>query len=382
MAQLRATTKDLEQKFETTAFRLTQERNDFLLPQVLDFVKTERWINLRPEYQRRLVWDVQKRSLFIESLLLNVPIPQIFLYEWELGRYEVMDGQQRLNAVVDFYENGYQLKGLDRWAEINGLRYRDLPETLKRGLSRRRLSATVLLIESGLSDQEQRDDIRRLVFERLNTGGQQLNAQELRNCIYAGPFNQMLIELARGRQFCEAWSIPPYDDNVDSQGNVSKSLAENPLYRRMTDSEIVLRFFAFRTRSHVRGSVRTILDRCMADHHRADDSTITNELKDEFTQRISLATEIFGAHTFKYKTDSGEWKTSQPLYDAVMVALDRLWDHRSKLAAKRTAVVAGVAKLLEDQEAFEVVVGRPNTAKAILDRIGMVEKALAKAAGI
>lgn len=175
--------KALEKKFAETAFKLTQERNDFLLPQILDFVRKEKWLNLRPEYQRRLVWDVAKRSLFIESLLLNVPIPPLFLYEWELSRYEVMDGQQRLNAIVEFYENAYALKGLERWKELNGLRFKDLPETLQRGLDRRRISATVLLVESSRDTPPQMNDIRKLVFERLNTGGQQLNAQELRNCL-------------------------------------------------------------------------------------------------------------------------------------------------------------------------------------------------------
>ena len=79
MKRKRATVKELEEKFEDTAFRLTQERNDFLLPQVVDFVRKERWINLRPEYQRRSVWDAPKRSLFIESLFIKKPKPTIFI---------------------------------------------------------------------------------------------------------------------------------------------------------------------------------------------------------------------------------------------------------------------------------------------------------------
>src|SRR5258708_11268666 len=127
----------LEKKFADTAFRLNQERNDFFLPQVRDFVREKKWMNLRPEYQRRQVWDDERRSLFIESLLLNVPVPPVFLYEWDLSRYEVMDGQQRLNSIVDFYDNLYPLKGLEKWAELNGSRYGELPQTLQRGLDRR-----------------------------------------------------------------------------------------------------------------------------------------------------------------------------------------------------------------------------------------------------
>jgi hypothetical protein len=86
-----------------------------------------KWINLRPEYQRRLVWDDAKRSLFIESLLLNVPVQAVFLFEWDLSRYEVMNGQQRINSVVDFYSDQFVLKGLKRWEELNGKTYSKLP---------------------------------------------------------------------------------------------------------------------------------------------------------------------------------------------------------------------------------------------------------------
>src|ERR1035437_8465027 len=190
MASLsRKEVQKIEGKFERTAFRLSQERSDFLLPQILDFVRTRRWVNLRPEYQRRLVWDDKKRSRFIESLLLNSPIPQLFLYESDLSRYEVMDGQQRLNAVVDFYDGAFALSGLEKWDDLNGLTFAELPQLLQRGLDRRRLSATILLLERSHEGHAPKDDIRKLVFERLNTGGQQLNAQELRNCLWAGAFN-------------------------------------------------------------------------------------------------------------------------------------------------------------------------------------------------
>jgi hypothetical protein len=69
--------QEIEQVYQSGDLRLTQERNDFLLPQIIDFVQQRRWINLRPEYQRRLVWDKKKKSRFIESLLMNVPLSWI-----------------------------------------------------------------------------------------------------------------------------------------------------------------------------------------------------------------------------------------------------------------------------------------------------------------
>jgi hypothetical protein len=370
-----ADTKTLETKFNETAFRLSQERNDFFLPQILDFVLTKRWINLRPEYQRRLVWEDSKRSLFIESLLLNVPIPPVFLFEWELSRYEVMDGQQRLNAIVDFYENGFALKGLERWSELNGLRFKELPETLRRGFDRRRLSATVLLVDGTTAGDAQRSDIRKLVFERLNTGGLHLKPQELRNCLYAGGFNELLIELAQGSLFTKIWGIPSYAKNVDRHGNVAKVLRENTLYRRMQDCELVLRFFAFRKKNNIRGSVRSMLDRCMEEEPNPPKNQL-GELRRDFESRLKLAHDLFGKRVFRYKDEEGKWQISQPLYDGIMVALDKLWEKRKDLLSSKAKIVSSLESLLKDPEAFEVIVGRPNTANAVRKRMDILFKAL------
>jgi len=338
-------------------------------------VLQKKWLNLRPEYQRRLVWDDQKRSLFIESLLLNVPIPPVFLYEWDLSRYEVMDGQQRLNSIVDFYANRFALRGLEKWSELNGSRYGELPETLQRGLDRRRISVTVLLVGGTTDGGPDKGDVRKLVFERLNTGGQHLNAQELRNCLYAGSFNEMLIALSHEPLFTSVWDIPPYDQHVDRHGNVDESLRTNPLYRRMIDCELVLRFFAFRKRSNIKGSIRSMLDRCMIENMEAKEPEI-NALTEDFKTRLKLAHDIFGARAFKYENAKGEFETSQPLYDGVMVALDRLWDSRTKLTSAKARIVDKTARLLKNEANFEIIVGKPNTAKAVQKRMDLLTKTI------
>jgi hypothetical protein len=377
---------EIEKKFNETAFGLTQERNDFLLPQITDFVVQKKWINLRPEYQRRLVWDQKKRSAFIESLLLNIPIPTLFLFERELGRYEVMDGQQRINAVLDFYSGRYALKGLEKWVELNGLKHADLPEVLKRGLDRRRLSATVVVVDSSKPRPAGRDnDVRKMVFQRLNTGGQHLNAQELRNCLYAGLFNDLIINLSSTKQFRKIWgitppkkSVTPETEAVDSDFPERTGLEENQTYSRMLDCEIVLRFFAFRDSANLRGSVRDILDECMERNVPLDTAQV-GRLRAVFISRLKLAESIFRSETFRYSDSNGKSRLSRPLYDAVMIALDVLWEHRSKLLARRAEVVNNISKLLKKQKAFAVIVGKPNTAKAIHQRIDLIRRAMVRA---
>jgi len=379
---------DIKKKFEVTAFRLTQERSDFLLPQIIDFVQQKKWINLRPEYQRRLVWDATKRSAFIESLLLNVPIPTLFLFERELSRYEVMDGQQRINAVVEFYSNKYALKRLENWTELNGFKYEDLPEVLQRGLDRRRLSATVVVLDSAKSaksSSKTENDVRKMVFERLNTGGQHLNPQELRNCLYEGEFNNLLVRLAKKSRFRQIWGIVPQnsqpsevDSEIDEADATDSDLGGNKLYSRMIDCEIVLRFFAFLNAKELRGSVKSILDNCM-ERNSAITKAAAATLEKQFDSRLKLAHDIFGDHTFRYKNSAGQYKISRPLYDAVMVAIDSLWDRRADLLKHKAAVVKSVDALLSRSTSFAIIVGRPNTVAAIQKRISLLRKAIDRA---
>ncbi len=362
------TDREIENLYDQGENRLTQERLDFLLPQVIDFVRDKKWLNLQPEYQRRLVWDRRKKSLLIESLLMNVPIPPVFLYEYDLNRYEVMDGQQRLNTIMDFYDNRFSLVGLSNWSSINGRQYGDLPPRIKNGLDRRRISATVLLPESNKA-RINGEDVRRTVFERLNTGGQNLNAQELRNCLYSGPFNDLLVDLAGNRLFDEIWGIPPYDDNIRG-GQINQKLRENGLYRRMRDCEIVLRFFAFRKRSKLKGAVKTILDNCMKENRAMDRSTIDG-LKQIFISRIQLSYDIFESQAFKIERN--KWQLSEPLYDAIMVSLDNLYPHHASLVQNKKRISTDLQGLLADEAAYEIIVGRPNTSKAIRGRLDLVQ---------
>lgn len=374
MATNSKTSREIAERYVAEDRNVTQERSDFLLPQIIDFVTDKKWMNLQPEYQRRQVWDNKKQSLFIESLLMNLPVPPIFLFESDYNRYEVMDGQQRLTSIVRFYSNKYKLAGLEYWGELNNKFYSDLPPILQRGLDRRRISAVVL--QSSPHDNS-KDELRRVVFERLNTGGQKLNAQELRNCIYAGPFADLIVELAGYRKFNEMWDIPPYEDNI-SDGHVNSELGENPTYKRMVDCELVLRFFAFRARGFIKGSVKSILDKCMGRFQGCGESEI-DVLRDHFKSRIDLAYELFGPNAFKLVEEGGKPKPSQTFYDCIMVACDRQYAHAGRLIERTDILIATIGAALDSDENHAVIVGRANTAEAIKKRLALIEECFVKA---
>lgn len=364
------TNREIEERYISEDRDISQERSDFLLPQVLDFVSHKQWMNLQPEYQRRQVWEKPKQSRFIESLLMNLPIPPIFLFESEYNRYEVMDGQQRLSSIVGFYENRLKLTGLEHWTELNGKFFSDLPQKVQRGLDRRRISAVVLQTSSASKDS---DELRRIVFERLNTGGQKLNAQELRNCVYSSPFASLLVKLAGYAVFDDLCGIPRYDDHfVDDRA--SAELSENTLFKRMIDCELVLRFFALREKKNIKGSVKSILDKCMEVNRSADQKQLQT-MEKEFKSRADLAYELLGLDAFKIKeSGGGKLNLSQPYYDAVMVACDRLFDRREALLKKKSTLRKKLRDELSEDGVYELIVGRANTAESIKKRLEFIQE--------
>lgn len=375
-----ASDRVIEREYEQGRLRVVQDRNDFFLPHVVDFIRGRKWGNLRPEYQRRLRWDNHKKSRLIESFIMNVPVPPVFLYESSLGAYEVMDGQQRLNTVVEFLSGDFNLNGLQIWPSLNGRSFSQLPPLIRRGLERAKISAITLTSDlAGRGDDS--IDLRAQVFDRLNTGGERLNQQELRNSLYAGSFNKLIVELAGHPTFTSAWDIPGYADNMLSDRSPSRELRDNNLFKRMLDCEIVLRFFAFRDRKHVLGSVRSILDNCMKRNRNLGEQDIA-ELRHRFVSALQTATAIFDADAFRLPPSESKKQgaLSRPLYDAQMVAIDELSDRTDEMLAHASQIVQNVATLTNpNSQAYELIVGRANTASAILDRIDRVREAILSA---
>ena len=370
---------ELEQAYESGTARIITQRNDFLIPQLLEAFKRDEYLNLSPSYQRRLRWDNKQKSLLIESLLMNVPIPPVFLYEVDYAKYEVMDGQQRLSTIREYFGNEFELSGLIKWAGLNGRRWADLPNRIKAGLDRRSMSAVILLAETGRSAEEAQE-IRRFAFERLNTGGVKLNPQETRNCIYGGAFNDLLHELSRHNLFTTTWEIPPR--MRDEERRPSAELLRNSIYRQMGDCEIVLRFFTIRETESLAGSMKASLDNCMLRHRDAGPDEI-EILRRDFLDCLVTAHGIYDATTFRLpaRGKSSRRPLSRPLYDAVMVGIDRFLvgvegDERERVKgsflSRSNVIRSRTEDMLGDTAAYDLLIGRANTRQATIDRVGLM----------
>lgn len=371
---------DPDEFFAKSAFRIIYQTNNFFLPQIRDLIEKGEVLNLRPEYQRRLRWSTPQKSRLVESLLLNIPIPPVFFYESNSARYEVIDGQQRLNAVQEFIDGGFALTGLQVLKPLNGLRYLRCPPRIKRALDRSTLSAIVLLLESEPVSNRignlSLTDIRRFIFDRLNTGGTRLNAQEIRNAIYPGYFNKALVELSRFKTFTDTFDIPSYTeaDPNDYYENVERQ--KNNLYSSMSDCQLVLRYFTLKDDDNIRSSMKSMLDRAMEQRVTISEND-AHILEEEFKQRFSFLYTLFDGKPFSLAHDDrGRNRVSAALYDASMVAMDRVWSKRDEIEKNKPAIKKRMAEVLSDQAQLTILTGQGNTAKAVRNRIDLMKTVL------
>lgn len=213
---------------------------------------TSKELVIQPDYQRLFRWTTEQRSRLIESILLELPIPQIFVIENENGIIELIDGLQRVSSVMQFIDSRVleleplRLSGCDLVPELNGNTFADLPLQLK--LRLKRSSVRTIVIKRQSSSM-----LRYEMFKRLNTGGSILAPQEIRNCtarmLGEGGINfYKFLQECSARDAFQACVEPLSQSDKDQRG----------------DEELVLRFFAVKNaRAMFAGSVRDWLDEYM-----------------------------------------------------------------------------------------------------------------------
>lgn len=172
-----------------------------------------------PDYQREMIWTMDQKSRFIESILINLPIPYLFLADSD-GRSEVVDGSQRIRTIVEFVQDQFRLKKLELLPLLENFQFSDLPKSRQRRFNKK----TIRLIEM---TQNMDEEARRQMFDRLNSGGTKLKPMEQRRGSRDGAFLVFLKKLASKDLFNELCPI-----------------SENKLKRRENE-EFVLRFFAY-----------------------------------------------------------------------------------------------------------------------------------------
>jgi hypothetical protein len=174
---------------------------------------------LAPEFQRHLVWKPEQERELIESVLMGIPIPVFYVFEDMEGKKQVVDGRQRISAIVRYLDNAFFLDNLKMLPQFNKKRFKDLDPLYQSKIERYQVS--VYVIEPPTPERVKYD-----IFDRVNRGGTRLNSQEMRHALYSGSSTRMLKKLSKSSAFKNA------------TGNGVKGV-------RMRDQYIILRFLGF-----------------------------------------------------------------------------------------------------------------------------------------
>lgn len=372
------TDEQINKKYDSGEVRIVTEQARYPLPTLKEMFAKDKY-NLHPDFQRRRRWSQEKKSKLIESFIINVPIPPVFLYEIDYASFEVMDGLQRITTIIDFYDDLYELEGLEEWKELNGKKYSQLPIRIKEGIDRRYLSSIILLKESA-KDEIEADRLKKLVFERLNSGGVKLTAQETRNALYDGEFNRVCIKLSNNLTFKKLWNINDNIPNNDEDTDYYE-IDDNKLYRDMSDVELVLRYFAFRHIEQYSGRLDNFLDNFLRYGNNNFSAEVLLGYEEVFNKMIDIADKLFGENAFRqFKEYRGRYKWSEPTrtsYDPMMRALaeyeDRQFDYEKYSIQERIDMLAELYK--KHQDKFN---GKKQSKTEIIERTQIIKELLDK----
>ncbi len=295
---------------------------------------------LQPDFQRQYVWDAAKASKLIESAILQIPLPMIYLSEEKDGKEYVIDGQQRLTSFFAYIDGtfpdgkAFKLSGLNVFTDLNGKRFSELDEALQDKIRYYQIRTITFSKDSS-------DDLKFEIFERLNRGSVQLNDQELRNCIYRGRFNVALREMAEDPDFMHICGLKAPD-------------------ARMKDKELVLRFCAFhhRTYLHYKAPMKSFLNAEALDKRNISEKELA-DLKSAFKNACQIIRSVFDTHAFKrfYKGREGEpngtWETKKfntSLYDILMFSFAR--EDKNKVFQNLDRIREALISLMTDDQDF------------------------------
>ena len=301
-----------------------------------------------PDFQRGFVWNRQKSSRFIESLLLGLPVPGIFLSLEESQQHIVVDGQQRLKSLQFFY-NG-KFSGTNRKFALTGIEskfaghtYNDLDPEDRRRLDNSLIHATIVRQNESSKDSSS----IYLIFERLNTGGMLLQPQEIRAAIYTGKFNDLLGEL---------------------NGNIHWRDMFGKVHHRMKDQELILRFLAmYFNRKEYKSPLTKFLNEYMGNNRHLEVQS-GEEIRNTFEKTMELIHDNLGDKAFKPYN-----RFAAALFDSVAVGVaNRLEQGEVRDGAN---LKAEYESLMQDEDFHETTFGGTAHTSVVERRLSMAIQA-------
>ena len=314
-------------------------------------------IDLAPDFQRRAgIWTDTAQSRLIESMLIKIPLPAIYIDATDEGKWLVVDGLQRLTTLKNFIINrSLKLTNMEFLNELNGKLFDQIPRNYQRRIMETQL--TVYQIEKGTPG-----GVKFNIFKRINTGGLPLSAQEIRHALNQGPVTVLLNRLAESAEFKKATN-----NSVKSD--------------RMADRECVLRFLAFLLMPYNDYRAKdfdTFLNEAMQAINTMPQQQV-EELDWLFRRAMTAAGNLFGHHAFRKISRSRTLPINKPLFEAWSVNLAKLTDEQLNLLIKRQSEVRGRMNALFDDYNFDSAISlATGDRRKIILRFALIEELIAE----
>lgn len=304
---------------------------------------------LDPEFQRSPnAWDIRKKSMFIESLILNLPLPHFYFNKDSTGKFVVIDGLQRLTSILDFYDDYFSLEGLKALPWLNGLN--------KSELERKHSEIWSKIEDKNIPFYSIMPSVPIAVtydiFRRINTGGTKLERQEIRNCIYIGKSTRLLKKLSQFSGFL----------NVTDSGISPK---------RMKDREAVLRCLAFSDEysyDFYKGDLDDFLGEMMKNINLKNDDEV-HFIADNFEKNFNKLEVVFGNNAFRIGSENARGKINLAVMESIYCAFNKL--SMSYIISNKTMLEKKYTQLIKNEDYLNSVKTSTNQTKKVLKRMKM-----------
>jgi hypothetical protein len=308
--------------------KLNTETYDFTVSTIVEYIR-EKHIDI-PMFQRGYVWNRAQASRLIESLIIQCPIPVVYLSQNTDETLSVIDGNQRLTSISLFLNDEFPLTGLATYPELDGFKFSELDPRFQRHIRNRTIRCIVIL-------KDTHPQIKFDVFERLNTGSVKLNPQELRHGIYNGPLIETIKKLSNISQFKKSTSTT--ND------------------KRMKGEEMILRFFALHKNWQDYQKPMTAFLNNYAENNRFFDSTTLEHLAATFKSNFNKCIELYREYTFKtFDENKKRMKSNTALFDAQMISMSIVQPSMEQIEnTDKNMVVDRLNELLGNEEFYNSI---------------------------